>query len=207
MSSHKSLVISPKKSQRIGSRISLMTHDFGLRTVPDSRGVTILLVVAFMGILSLLLTTLTSFEFTQSRYGRALLARETAVNVAEAGLEYYRWFLAHNPNNLTNGTGVAGPYTYTVTDPQGGTVGTASLSIVGNSSCGVVQSIDITSRGTTVSDSLYPRTLFARYARPSVAEYSYVVNSNVWAGSDRQITGPYFSNGGIRMDGTNNSTV
>ena len=42
---------------------------------------------------------------------------------------------------------------------------------------------------------------------PSVAGYSYLLNSNVHAGSDRNITGPYFSNGGIEMDGTNNSTV
>jgi hypothetical protein len=43
--------------------------------------------------------------------------------------------------------------------------------------------------------------------RKSVAAYSYLLNSNVWAGSDRVITGPYFSNGGIRMDGSNNSDV
>ena len=43
--------------------------------------------------------------------------------------------------------------------------------------------------------------------RPSVANYSYMLNSNVWAGADRNIVGPYFSNGGIRMDGTNNSDV
>jgi hypothetical protein len=43
--------------------------------------------------------------------------------------------------------------------------------------------------------------------QPSVAEYSAFLNANVWAGPDRVISGPYFSNGGIRMDGTHNSTV
>lgn len=172
-----------------------------------SRGVTVVLVVAFMGIFLILLSSITSFAFTQARYGRALLAREQAINVAEAGLEYYRWFLAHFPNNLTNGTGQPGPYSYIVTDPEGGTIGTASLTISGNSACGVVQSVDITSVGRAEANTLYPRTVFARYARPSVAEYSHIVNANVWAGADRNITGPYFSNGGIRMDGTNNSTV
>ena len=180
-----------------------MTHALQHR----SRGVTIVLVIAFMGIFLMLLSSITSFAFTQARYGRALLAREQAINAAEAGLEYYRWFLAHFPNNLTNGTGQPGPYSYSVSDPEGGVIGNASLSITGNSSCGVVQSVDITSVGTAVANTLYPRTLFARYARPSVAEYSHIVNSNVWAGADRNITGPYFSNGGIRMDGTNNSTV
>jgi len=37
--------------------------------------------------------------------------------------------------------------------------------------------------------------------------FSYIINSNVWAGSDRDIVGPYHSNGGIRMDGFNHSVV
>ena len=51
------------------------------------------------------------------------------------------------------------------------------------------------------------RTVSARYAQPTVAEYAYIINSNVWAGDDRQIFGPYHSNQGVRMDGTNFSTV
>ena len=170
-------------------------------------GVTIMMVIAFMGIFLLIMGTITGFAFEEAKYGRALYDREQALHSAESGLEYYRWFLSHNPNNLTNGTGQPGPYTYTVPDPEGGTIGTASLSIAGNSSCGVIQSIDITSVGRSNLSPGFPRTLFARYMRPSVAAYSYMLNTNVWAGLDRNITGPYFSNGGIRMDGTNNSDV
>src|SRR3989344_9411067 len=160
------------------------------------RGVTTMLVVAFMGIFLLILGTITSYTFEQAKYGRALYGREQALAIAEAGLEYYRWFLAHNPNDLTNGTGLPGPYTYTVDDPEGGTLGVASLTVAGNSSCNVIQSIDITSRGTSDTNSAFSRTLFGRYMRRSVAAYSYLLNSNVHAGSDRVITGPYHSNGG-----------
>ena len=171
------------------------------------RGMTIMLVLAFMGIFLLIMGTITSYAFQQAKYGRALYSREQALAIAEAGLEYYRWFLAHNPNDLTNGTGLSGPYTYTVDDPEGGTLGVASLTVTGSSSCNVIQSIDITSRGTSNADNAFSRTLFGRYMRRSVAAYSYLLNSNVLAGADRVITGPYFSNGGIRMDGTNNSDV
>ncbi len=170
-------------------------------------GVTTLLVMAFMGIFLLIMGTITSYAFEQAKYGRALYDREQAIGIAEAGLEYYRWFLAHNPNDLTNGTGQSGPYSYTVNDPEGGTLGTASISVTGNTQCGVIQSIDITSQGTSNANPVFSRTLFGRYMRQSVAAYSYLLNSNVWAGSDRSITGPYFSNGGIRMDGSNNSDV
>lgn len=172
-----------------------------------SRGVTTMMVVAFMGIFLIIMGTITSYAFEQAKYGRALYGREQALSIAEAGLEYYRWFLAHNPNNLTNGTGAAGPYAYTVSDPEGGTLGTASISVAGNTQCGVIQSIDVTSQGTSDTNVAFKRTLKARYMRQSVAAYSYVLNSNVWAFSDRAITGQYFSNGGIRMDGTNNSDV
>ena len=173
-----------------------------------SRGVTTLMIIIFMGVFLLILGALSSFALEEARYGNAILDREQALNSADAGLEYYRWFLAHNPNNLTNGTGSAGPYNYAVNDAEtGALIGNASISVVGNTQCGVVQSIDITSVGKSTLNPGFPRTLFARYMKPSVAGYSYLLNSNVHAGSDRVITGPYFSNGGIHMDGSNNSTV
>ena len=171
-------------------------------------GITTIMVIAFMGIFLLILGTITSFVLEESRYGRALYNREQALHVAEAGVEYYRWYLAHNPNDLTNGTGGAGPYPYDVTDPETGqTLGSASISITGNSQCGVVQSIDIVSTGRSSIDSGFPRTVIAHYMQPSIAGYSYLLNSNVWAGPTRVITGPYFSNNGIRMDGVNYSDV
>lgn len=180
----------------------------GLHAGPRrSRGVTVMLVVAFMGIFLLILGTVTSYVFQAARYGRALYAREQALQSAEAGLEYYRWFLAHNPNNLTNGTGQPGPYSYTVSDPEGTVAGTASISVAGNTSCGQIQSIDIGSVGRSAADPAYARTIAARYMRKSVAAYSYLLNANVWAGADRTIVGPYFNNAGIRMDGANNSDV
>ena len=169
---------------------------------------TTMMVIAFMGIFLLVLGTITSFAFEEAKYGRALYDREQALASAEAGLEYYEWFLAHFPGNLTNGTGKPGPYTYTVNDPEtGASMGTAAISVVGNSQCGQIQSIDITSVGRSNLNPGFPRTLTARYMQKSSASYSYILNSSVWAGPDRNITGKYFSNGGIRMDGTNNSTV
>ena len=176
--------------------------------VTRSRGITTLMVVVFMAIFLLILSALTGFAFEEAKYSNATLDREQALDSAEGGLEYYRWFLAHFPGNTTNGTGVAGPYAYAVIDPETGkTTGNASITVTPNTQCGAIQSIDLTSVGTSILGPQYPRTLFARYMQPSVAGYSYLLNSNVHAGSDRQITGPYFSNGGIRMDGTNNSTV
>ena len=177
------------------------------RLQANSRGVTVMLVVAFIGVFSIILGTISSYAFTQSKYGRGLYAREQALHIAEAGLEYYRWFLAHNPEILVDGAGLVSPYDYNVDDPEGGELGDANVTATSNLQCGAVQWIDLVSEGRSNASIGLKRTLSARYMLPSVAEYSYLLNSNVWAGSNRNIRGPYHSNGGIRMDATHNSDV
>lgn len=171
------------------------------------RGSITLLVLVFGGIFFTVLAALSSYVLTQNRLEDATRVRSEAFSVAEAGLEYYRWHLAHFPTDLKNGTGLPGPYAVAIPDPGGGTAGTATLTIAANTACNQTTSIDITSKGTAADDASQPVTLIARYAEPSVAQYSYIVNDSVWAGPDRVINGPYHSNGGIRMDGTNNAQV
>jgi hypothetical protein len=178
-----------------------------MRFSHGTRGITTIMVVGFMGVFMLIMGMLTSYAFEQAKYGRALLARGQALSIAEAGLEYYRWFLSHNPGNLQNGTGLPGPYSYTVSDPEGGTLGSASLNISGNYQCGVLQNIDITSTGAAADNPGFPRTISARYMQPSVAQYASLLNTNVYYGSNSSASGPYFANGGIHQNGTSNSTV
>jgi len=47
----------------------------------------------------------------------------------------------------------------------------------------------------------------SKLRKKSIAEYAYILNSDVWIGNDHAINGPYHSNGGIRIDGTNSSLV
>lgn len=178
-----------------------------MTTRTKESGVTIMLIVAFIGVFGIVLGTLASYSLMQSRYGNALYAREQALHIAEAGLEFYKWFLAHNPSILVDGAGLVSPYTYTVEDPEGGELGSAIVTASVNTQCNAVQWVDLESKGTSNANKTYPRTLSARYMLPSVAEYSYLLNSNVWAGPDRIIRGPYHSNGGVRMDATHNSDV
>ena len=126
-------------------------------TSNSSRGVTVLLVLGFMGVFAIILGTLSSYVLTQAKYGRAMYAREVALSVAEGGLEYYRWFLAHNPNIMQSGAGLVTPYTYVLSDPEGGTLGTAEVTASVETQCGVAQWADLISRGTATADSGFPR--------------------------------------------------
>ena len=166
-----------------------------------------LTVIVFGSILLTVLGALSSFVLTENKLQSTSTSESRGLAIAEAGLEYYRWHLAHFPSDLQNGTGHAGPYSIPYDDPEGGQTGTITLGVTGNTACGQTTSIDIRSTGTPNENTGAARTVVARYARPTVAQYSYVLNSTVWAGSDRVISGPYHSNGGIRMDGTANAPV
>lgn len=170
-------------------------------------GYLVVLLLVFGAVFFTIFTAFMGFVITGKRMADAKFNAEQALQIAESGINYYKWFLAHHPDDIENGTGEEGPYVIPFYDPEGGAIGEYSLSVDGNLACGAVTSIDITSTAHTYDEPDIKRTVFARYARPNVAEYSHIVNANVWAGPDRQIYGPYHSNGFVRMDGTNNSSV
>lgn len=166
-------------------------------------GYLLVLVLVFGAIFFILITTFTGYVVTQSQGTQLRYTKDQALNIAEAGLDYYKWYLAHYPS----GTTTPGPYVHEYVDPEGSTLGEFSLTVASSTACGSVYAMEITSTGYTYANPEMTRTVYGRYARPTVSEYAYIINSNVWAGADRTIIGPYHSNGGVRMDGTNLSTV
>ncbi len=175
--------------------------------VPSQKGYLLVLILVFGAIFTTMALAFVGYVVTQHRTQIFNYNKDRALEIAEAGLNYYKWFLAHNPDDMTNGTGLPGPYIGVYTDPEGDDIGEFSLQIASSSACGDIYAVDIYSTGATYAEPDAGRKVYARYARPTVAEYAYILNSNVWAGEDRVIVGPYHSNGVIRMDGTNNSTV
>lgn len=173
----------------------------------EQRGSLLVLVLVLGSVLLVMALGLVGFLITQYKSQEHTVQKERAREIAEAGLNYYKWYLAHYPDDTTHGTSTPGPYVSAYEDPELGEIGTYSLEITSSSFCGTTNAIDIYSTGETLEQPGLTRTVFGRYARPTVAEYSFIINSNVWAGPDRTIIGPYYSNGGIRMDGVNNSTV
>lgn len=176
-------------------------------TKSRSAGFLLVLILVFGAIFFLITSAFIGYVVTQGNVVRAKHTKEQALNIAEAGLNYYRWFLAHYPGDTTNGTSTPGPYVHTYTDPEGDVIGEFSLEIASSTICGETYAIDITSTGVSYDNPSISRTVYGRYAHPTIAEFAYIINANVWAGADRTIIGPYHSNGVIRMDGTHNSTV
>ncbi len=164
-------------------------------------GYLLIYVLIFSSVFFVILSSFVTFIITQSRLIEQRIQFEQAGQIAEAGLNYYKWFLAHYPNSTT--TSVTGVYS----DPELGPIGEYQLALASTTYCGTIMSRQVVSTGFTYDNPGVTRIMQARYARPNVAEFSFIINSNVWAGDDRIINGPYHSNGGVRMDGTHNSSV
>lgn len=155
----------------------------------------------------LIISSMVDFVTLETRIEKRSIASQKAFDIAEAGLEYYKWRLAHFPQDFQDGTGGEGPYIHSYYDPQGGQVGQFSLAIAPHNSCAKAQWVDISSTGQTVDFPTVKRVLSSRYARPSVARYATIMNESVWLGPTELVKGLFHSNKGVRMDGLNDSLV
>lgn len=135
-----------------------------------------------------------------------------AMHIAEAGVNYYRWHLAHEQEDFFDGTGADpdgvlpnGPYDHSYASPSGEFTGKFVLEITPPATGSTIATI----RSTGYSDD-HPnirRTIEVKYGIPSLAHYSFLTNTDVWFGDSEGVSGELHSNGGIRMDGTNDSLV
>ncbi len=134
----------------------------------------------------------------------------SALGVAEAGVNYYLWHLAHNDTDYTDGQPVPttpppyGPYTHQYYDANGNLIGNYSLLITPPPSGSTVTTIESTG---TINTTHQTRTVKAVLGIPSFSQYAVVTGSEVWFGSNETTNGPVHSNIGIHFDGTNNGPV
>ncbi|MBI3963497.1 MAG: hypothetical protein HY341_00705, partial [Candidatus Kerfeldbacteria bacterium] len=131
--------------------------------------------------------------------------RERAIQIAEAGVDYYRWHLAHAPQDFQDGTGIPGPYVHPFTDKNGVQIGTFSLDIspppLGSSL------VTVTSTGAAEGNLGAPRTIRVQLAKPSFAQFAVVANDVMRFGAGTEVFGPIHSNNGIRFDGLAHNIV
>lgn len=164
-----------------------------------------ILVLVFGLVFSAAIGGLVLVSLTQYTASTRTEVFERALSIAQAGAEYYRWHLAHDPVDFKDGTASPGPYVHAISDPYGGTEGTFSLTITPPASGSSIVTIE--SEGWINAHPEIKRTIKARYGIPSLARFSFLHNANVWFGPGITVHGKVMSNGGIRMDGINDSTV
>jgi len=164
------------------------------------KGVITTYVLVFGAIFLILMGGLFGFILLQIKNSHQRVAWNESLEIAEAGINYHRWCLN---NGIEDNCQSEKDYF----DLSGNLIGSFSLQTSSEMSCGEVARRSVVSSGSTNELPDLERKVGSSYNKTSVAQYAYLLNDNVWAGSDREIEGLYHSNGGVRMDGENQSLV
>jgi len=131
--------------------------------------------------------------------------RDTAFYIAEAGINYYRWHLAHAQGDYQDGQNYPGPYVHEYKDKDGTVVGIFSLEIDPPPAGGTV--VVIRSTGWVLSQPASARTIQVRFGYPGLTDYVFVEDVVMRFSQTTEVHGKVHSNIGIEFNGTTDSFV
>ena len=171
-----------------------------MKTNIHKKGIIITYTLVFGAIFLLMLSGILGFALLQLKQSAQKIAWTESLGIAEAGINFYRWCLNHDL--VANCVGERDYF-----DSKGNLLGRFFLQATSTISCSQAINSRVSVEGWTLKYPQIKRKISVFYGRPSIAQYSYILNSNVWIGEDHEIKGIYHSNGGIRIDGENQSLV
>ena len=163
-----------------------------------------------------LLTSLVVFVASNQRNSSNEVSKQKALQFAEEGVYYYRWYLAHSLDGKNqqqirdfwengNPVGVSSDFNREVSNFDGELVGEFELSVIppeANSTIVLVESTGWTYRHPDIK-----KKIKVRFRKPSWSEYSVLANDYMRFGEGTNVFGPIHSNQGIRFDGQANNLV
>lgn len=162
-------------------------------------------VIVFSSIAIVLIGGLLGWAGVNIKASRNEIYRQQSIALAEAGIDYYRWHLAHNQTDYQDGSTTTGPYIHQVKDKDGDVAGTFTLSITPPITGST--KVHFESKGSPAMSTTTKRTIAVDMAIPSLAQYAVVANDNMRFGAGTEIFGPILSNGGIHFDGVAHNLI
>lgn len=163
----------------------------------------IILIFSSMAILTLSGFVLWVVNVQQAAYRRS--DQKLALMIAESGVEYYRWHLAHAAKDFKDGTGTSGPYAHDYYDKNGVLIGQFILDITPPPAGSSI--VTIKSTGKVEGNPGVEKIIKVRLGLPSVIKYAVLSNGNIRFEPGTQIIGLVHSNGGIQFDGVAQNLV
>jgi hypothetical protein len=175
---------------------------------PENRKGQLSITVLFFAALAL--TLITGFVFLASTFLQLSvrdLNRTQAFAVAEAGIEYYRWHLAHASEDYWDGHGATstGPYVHPYYNKDGIKIGEFSLTITPPPASTTVVTVE--SKGKIDADQTIQKIIRVKFAIPTIAKYAVAADDDMRFGEGTQVYGEVFSNKGIRFDGVAHNII
>jgi hypothetical protein len=179
-----------------------------------NKGVVIPFVIVFGGVLALILVSL--LGYVSYRYQQAVrqAAKSNALQAAEAGLNYYQWYVIHTLEGKTCSQMMAywsdNPLGYPSYEGQlknqaGEAIAGYRIEVTPPVRCSTIIIAKIT--GWDLKHPTVKRVVKARLRKPSWSEYSVIADDIMRFGIGTEIWGPIHSNNGIHFDGIAHNVI
>ncbi|MFA6391442.1 MAG: pilus assembly PilX N-terminal domain-containing protein [Patescibacteria group bacterium] len=171
----------------------------------NSSGFALVMLLVFSSIFLILIVAASSYVVSQAKITNSKIREQKTFEIAEAGVNYYRWHLAHVTDDFTDDTGHAGPYIHDYRDINGNVIGQYSLNIIPPASGSTIVTIESTGYLTESPD--IKRTVSLKLGNPAFSSFAVVANDEMRFGEGTEIWGPVHSNDGIRFDGLAHNVI
>ena len=178
----------------------------------NQSGAMLVLALAATGLFLAITLGAVGLATMQRKLNISKVARAQAIHIAEAGVNYYRWVLYHDPEEYCNkeaciGAPDYGPYgPYDYTDNSGNLIGKYELYITPPEINGSTI-VNVRSIGWVNDYPNIKRELEVRCGIPSWSTYSTLANDVMRFGEGTETWGPIHSNYGIRFDGVSHNII
>ncbi len=178
-----------------------------MKNLNHKEGYILINVLVFAVVAIIVTSALVNWGAALLKSTRQLAAKEQAMQIAEAGIDYYRWHLAHASNDYKDGnaTTTNGPFIHNFEDKDGNVIGKFALTITPPITGSTL--IKIRSKGTVESDPSISRTIEVTLAIPSFAKFAVVANDKMNFGVGTEVFGPIHSNNGIKFNGFTHNVI
>jgi hypothetical protein len=177
-------------------------------TARTRRGSSLILFTLVFGTITVSMIVLGIAQYALTEYKASIHTynRDVALHIAEAGIQYYRWHLAHDSDDYTDGTGgLSGPYEHEFYDKNGDLLGYFSLEITAPASGSTI--VGVRSTGWTINQPQSSRTISVRLGFPALTDYAFIQNGNMSFSPTTQVHGKVHSNGGIEFNGVTDAPI
>jgi hypothetical protein len=172
--------------------------------------------LVIMAAVSILLVSTVGFIVSQIRNASHEEASERAFQIAESGIHFYKWYLAHETDGRNaqqiqafwssgSAYGVGTPYETEYLDPDGDPVGRFRVTVTPPDPGSTIAWAE--AEGWTYQYPDLRRTVRVRFRRPSWSESAVLANDFMRFGEGTEVYGKIHSNGGIRFDGLAHNIV
>jgi len=174
----------------------------------NRKGNILLFVMVFGAIsFSVIIIGVAGYAISENRASVDKHNSEMAFQIADAGINYSRWHLAHNKTDYYDGhsTSTPGPYVHDYKNKDGTIIGHFSLEIGAPLSGSTI--VIVTSTGWLNVQPNTKRKIKVKLGFPALTDYSLLTGTDVWIGSMESTHGKFQANGGVRFDGTGDALI